>query len=183
MEAKEALQAAVDALKLSYRAYFVPFSKSRNAKKNAKPSDYSLNWHVSIANGSRTLTTDYQQGIAHIPGYQQRMSGRMSVDEFDSIKRACETGKAGGRDSNLGIYLGAKPIPAPELRDVLHSLVLDAGALDYASFEDWAADFGYDTDSREAERIYKACVKIGLELRALIGDAGIASLREAAQDY
>src|SRR3990167_4857080 len=45
----ETLKAAVSALGLKYEAEFVPWSKSRNAKKPpVKPGDYSLNWKLTI---------------------------------------------------------------------------------------------------------------------------------------
>lgn len=181
--AAAALQSAVDALGLTYAAQFVPFSQSRNAKKATKPGDYSLNWRVSITKGGRTLTTDYMQGIGHLPGYTQRT--RWTNDEWEALKHACETGKtvkmrwAGSWQAPMR----GEAIPAPELRDVLYSLALDASVIDAGSFEEWAREFGYDTDSREAERIYKACMKIALELRAMIGEGGVTALREASQDY
>jgi hypothetical protein len=60
---------------------------------------------------------------------------------------------------------------------------MDADAIDHATFADWASDFGYETDSRQAERIYKQCLEIGLKLRAMLGDSTLSELREAAQDY
>jgi hypothetical protein len=180
----ETLKAAVDALGLEYRAEFVPFSKSRNAKKATKPGDYSLNWRVTISKGARRLETDYMQGIGHIPWHQHK--ARYSIDEWEALKYACEQGKTprlpyGSMPSFPS--MGAKPIPAPALYEVLYCLSMDAGAIDYASFEEWAEDFGYDTDSRAGEKIYRECLRIALELRAMIGDAGLQSLRDAAQDY
>jgi hypothetical protein len=175
----ETLKAAVEALGLEYRAEFVPFSKSRNAKKQpAKPGDYSLNWKITINKGARSLTTDYMQGIAHIPGYTQRWSGRLSVDEFENIKAACESGRSG----RVG-FLQGRLIPAPELHDVMYSLAMDAGALDAGSFEEWAGDYGYEPDSRSAEKLYRECLKIALELRAMIGEDGLQKLRDASQNY
>ena len=39
--------------------------------------------------------------------------------------------------------------------------VLDCIASDYTTelFETWASEYGYDTDSRSAERTWKACIK------------------------
>lgn len=182
-EAATKLQAAVEGLGLTYSALFVPFSQSRNAKKATKPGDYSLNWKVTISKGNRSLTTDYMQGIGHLPGYRQNT--RWTNDEWEALKYACENGKV-TRLAYRGTWQaerGASAIPAPELRDVMYSLSLDAGAIDAGSFEEWAGDFGYETDSRKAEQIYQACMKIALELRAMIGEAGINALREAAQDY
>ncbi len=54
---------------------------------------------------------------------------------------------------------------------------LNAIAVDYVDtgdsaydFEDWARDLGYDTDSREAEAIYRACIAQTKDARALLGD-------------
>jgi hypothetical protein len=45
---------------------------------------------------------------------------------------------------------------APQAADVLYSLLLDSSAASQ-SFESWASEFGYDTDSRKAEATYRAC--------------------------
>lgn len=71
----------------------------------------------------------------------------------------------------------------PDVLDVIYSLVADSGVLDAGGFEDWAADYGYDPDSRSAESTYRACLDIALKMRGAIGEAGLESLREAFQDY
>lgn len=60
---------------------------------------------------------------------------------------------------------------APDVETVLDSLCSDASSVVNAdSFEDWAADFGYDADSRRAEKLYQECVKQTDKLRAFLGD-------------
>lgn len=71
----------------------------------------------------------------------------------------------------------------PDATNVIYSLVIDSSVLDHATFESWASEFGYDPDSRKGESIYRACLEIALKMRAAIGDAGMAALREAFQDY
>lgn len=177
----EQRDAVIAALGLTYSAAFVPLSQSRNKDKvtSRKPSDWSLNWRVSIGKNGRSIETDYMQGIAHIPGYKHNQ--RWTQDAFDGTKNAVETGKS-GTVSSIGLGR-VTPIPAPLLRDVLASLVLDASVVDYPDFESWAGDFGYDADSRDAERIYRACLDIGLKLRAMLGDKAMADLRDVFQDY
>jgi hypothetical protein len=75
-----------------------------------------------------------------------------------------------------------KPI-LPDTLDVIYSLVTDADVLNHSSFEDWASEFGYDTDSRKAETIYRECLSTALALRNGIGEDGLRKLQEAAQDY
>ena len=58
----------------------------------------------------------------------------------------------------------------PTLAEVLDCLASDASGVDNAqSFEDWASEYGYDTDSRKAEKTYNICVQQAQELKALLG--------------
>lgn len=59
---------------------------------------------------------------------------------------------------------------SPTLAEVLDCLASDASGVDNArSFEDWASEYGYDTDSRKTERTYQICKKQAQELKALLG--------------
>lgn len=169
----------IESLGLSYNAVFIPQSQSRNkAEKHL-----SLNWKITIGKRAQNvLTTDYMQGIAHIPNYHKivgyGMRRTVAIEQFEKI--ASEQGKyAKSLDSSFML----EKLPAPKLKDVLHSLVMDSDVIDYASFEDWASNFGYDTDSREAERIYKACLDTALKLRNMIGSEAMEKLKVLFQDY
>jgi hypothetical protein len=78
--------------------------------------------------------------------------------------------------------LGAKTI-MPDKLDVIYSLISDSDAIEYGSFEEWAENFDYETDSRKAEAIYRTCLEFGLKLRRALGDKALTELREAFQDY
>lgn len=174
------LKAAMAALGLTIEAVFVPFSQSPR-KEERKPY-HSLNWRVTLKhNGRDVLTTEYMAGCGHAPSYKQ---GRMTIAEDACVKWECEHGYRAipTRGGDPIRAPGSKQL-TPNSADVIHSLVLDASAIDHSSFESWAGDYGYDTDSRKAEAIYRACVDIGLKLRAAIGDDGFRKLQEAGQDY
>jgi hypothetical protein len=176
------LDATIAALGLEYRARFVPQSESRNAKEEQP----SLNWSVTITRGRQTLTTDYMQGIAHLPEYNRLAKVQRTKAAHDYLRSCASTGKYSPVPEKAAFnsfVMGAKPIPAPLLRDVLYCLVMDAGVLDYSTFEQWAGEYGYDTDSRKAEATYRACLEIALQLRAIVGDDGLRKLQEAFQDY
>lgn len=169
----------IDRLGLSIAAQFVPFSQSRNAKPDPKTDDLSLNWRVTVGrNGAPFMEADYMQGIGHAPSYKQ--SARLTVATAEALAFEAEKGRRAPRSG--GLFAGAL-IPEPSAADVLYTLVSDAGALDHPTFEDWAAELGYDTDSRKAEATYRACLEIGLKLRAAVGDGGLEQLRTAFQDY
>jgi hypothetical protein len=68
---------------------------------------------------------------------------------------------------------GKEPKPA----EVLDCLASDASGLENAQdFEDWCAEYGYDTDSRKAERIYKAIQRQAESLKRLLGDSAYETL-------
>lgn len=159
---------------LTIESEFIPFSQSRN-KENTYPS---LNWLVTLKRaGNDLLSTSFSAGWAHCPAYSDPTLGRQdSVQRFKTIREQCETGR-NGKPGKPGTWI------KPDSVDVIYSLVSDSCVLDYASFESWADDFGYDSDSRKAEAIYKACLDIALKLKAAIGADAIERLRESFMDY
>lgn len=74
-----------------------------------------------------------------------------------------------------------RPHP-PEVAAVLNSFVMDGDACNQ-SFEDWADDFGYDKDSRRAEKTYEACKEIGFKMRQIFTRAEIEEIRTMLEDY
>lgn len=69
----------------------------------------------------------------------------------------------------------------PNLVDVVQPLLCDAEGVDARTFDEWAGDYGYDTDSRRALEIYLHCQEIARVMRQLFGadlDAAHALARE-----
>ena len=59
----------------------------------------------------------------------------------------------------------------PKVSSVLDCLASDSASIENAQgFEDWASEFGYDPDSRKAERAFKACEHQAKRLRNFLGD-------------
>lgn len=59
---------------------------------------------------------------------------------------------------------------APKAADVLDCLASDAASVANArNFEDWCAEYGYDIDSRKAERTYNVCLEQADKLKAFLG--------------
>lgn len=196
-EAKERrlkLLSLLDACGLNIEARFVAFSLSRNANPKAKPSERSLNWRITLlqqhldGKAKPILECDYSAGIGHCPCVKTkdraigswRVPG-YSLDEARAIEFETEKGKP--YSANLNWAKPGSKLIVPDRLDVIHSLLSDGDAIEYRGFEDWAANFGYDTDSRKAEETYRACLDIGLKLRSALGDKVLAELREAFQDY
>lgn len=120
-----------------------------------------LKWKVRLYRLNETvLEVEYTAGMAHAPSYP----ALCAVDE-------CRTG--------MRSEFPPKPIQ-PDQRDVIRSVMRDSSALDYGCFEDWARDYGYDTDSRAAEAIYRLCLQRAVMLRANLGKERFDALQLAA---
>lgn len=177
-------RAIFEKLGLTMDAVFVPFSQSRNAHEKQS----SLNWRVTLKVGRQSFTTDYMQGVGHLPNYSHQHSRLVAYD--DAVRKACETGKS-SLIKHKSAYDAAQagrahvstPLTPPTREAVMYSLIMDASAIDYPIYEDWAAGMGYESDSRKGEAIYRQCLEIGLQLRAMLGDNNMEKLREAYQDY
>jgi len=68
-------------------------------------------------------------------------------------------------------------VTRPTFPDILDSLRSDAECA-YPTFEEFADNLGYDSDSRSAEKIYLACCEIERKLRRLVGGKGMVELLE-----
>lgn len=177
---------------IAIESEFVPFSKSRNKdKKDDKGrTRLSLNWKVTLlVNARAVLTTDYGAGAGRCPSYNTKAPASYPGNALGWQKEAaqyeCETGQKAvwvGALSATGFKRASDAI-RPSVHDVLSSLCLDASVIDSGTFEEWAADMGYDTDSRSAEQTYRACLEIGLKMRAGLGDAQLRALRKIYHDY
>lgn len=176
--------AKCETLGLTVACTFVPFSLSRNAKE-AQPS---LNWKCNVLRNGKAITglstVDYMQGSGHCPASK---AGAKRFPIKPDLKRAvaleCETGKRAGFAQHMGRpYQTAASIAPPSAVDVISALCMDSDVIDYARFEDWAECFGYDADSRSAEKTYRACLEIALALRAAIGETELQALREVANE-
>lgn len=189
------------AMGFAVTAEFVPFTKSRNAQPSKvfpvaaphgdrvkpsnyyKPRDLSINWRVTVTHKRGKYSTDYQEGIGHLPEHLQSRSGGYTVEAWDALCFAVEKGNAPRKNPpTWNIGSAAVALTPPTAAAIFYSLSLDGGAA-MQSFDDWAGDFGYDTDSRKAEAIYKACVETGQYLLKCIGPEGLEKLQELFQDY
>ena len=82
-----------------------------------------------------------------------------------------------GRTMTLPYSMGAAHQGEPEIAGVLSCLALDgSGVVNGETFEDWAAEYGYDTDSRKAEATYKTIKAQAKELCALLGTDAFEAL-------
>jgi hypothetical protein len=65
----------------------------------------------------------------------------------------------------------------PEVADVVDAVAAEAAVLEETgSFEEWALQMGFDSDSRHGERVYRTVRRQARLLRALLGDEAYRTL-------
>lgn len=77
-----------------------------------------------------------------------------------------------GRRMVVVFTMGAALTHEPTVREVMNCLFLDSMGYDSNAgrFEDWCSDYGYDTDSRKAERTFRAIERQSKALRRMCGE-------------
>lgn len=137
-------------------------------------------WACTLKFQGRTYSTEYRLGLGHckrVPLLSSHKAPREAVTT--EIARAL---KPYGRVS-IADTEGYVIPTAPSLSDVLQSLASDArGALNARDFEDFCGEYGYDTDSRSAEKVYAACTQVHLELYKLLGGSLYEQLLDCTEE-
>jgi hypothetical protein len=135
---------------------------------------YSFNFGQSLQNSGKWMA------YRHIKGYERIYQSSKNISLFNEevLKTVSELNKTSRkpnrlltRESNIGKNPDFK---APDCYDVLACLT----KYDPGTFEDFCGDFGYDEDSRTAEKTYKAVKNEFLNLERLFTPAQMEKLQE-----
>jgi hypothetical protein len=119
-------------------------------------------WELTLKRGDRAYTFPYGCGFAHCkPGNGGRQPNQKVTLE---IARAM---KPFGKVSVADLEGYVTPT-APDLRNVMECLQSDANCGAYMLFGDFASEFGYDPDSRAAEKTWRACQEARGQLQRLL---------------
>ena len=87
-----------------------------------------------------------------------------------------------GHTYRTEFHQGSAHTEAPTLHDVLSCVLADmAGSVD-STFEDWAPEYGYDIDSRNAERIFNAVQRQNVGMAPLVGNDDLYELHRHFDD-
>lgn len=148
-------------------------TRERIFSKNPEPFKWTCKL---VMNGKKSAGFDYSMGIGHVEKFgrvdaAKKTWGRASSEELKKSLVFNESFFSGS------VFRAAPP----NISDFLQCLALDSYAMQCDFFEDWAQEFGYDTDSREAYRVYKACLKNARKLRDFIGHSLMAELLDCVE--
>ncbi len=73
------------------------------------------------------------------------------------------------RSLTVDFFTGSAHRDAPNAADVLSCLCSDVSCGE-ESFEDFCSSLGYDSDSRKAEKTWKACSRMAPKVRKFLGE-------------
>ena len=126
-----------------------------------------ITFTVAISVDSRhVITTPYSLGLGHFPGAKKRFPGYSELEACQHVARKYPK-KYG-----------------PKKLDVLFSLFSDGGAFFYGeTFEEWADDHGYSSDSIKAKAMFDACDNAGRLLARAFTEDELSCLQEFFQEY
>jgi hypothetical protein len=137
---------------------------------------------VISKDGAKVWNGPYSMGVGHVKLSHHSIPYDLepvlnTVEKYGTTKNKMEHAK-------LAAFLAIKQKVVPSLSDVLYSILIDGSPyFDDETFEDWCANFGYDVDSRKAERMYRVCDDTGRQMVKALGREEIEKLRELFADY
>lgn len=141
-------------------------------------------------NGRKVKTLEYKLGAGHVKRETLEALRRSTDQGLDTLTLNTMIRQPHARHANMTYYrtileaAAKRGKVAPTVADVLHSMLLDGAAhLDSLTFEEWAGEFGYDTDSRRALAMFEACCDEGRAIARACNPEEIAALRDAASNF
>lgn len=130
-------------------------------------------YKFTLTRGSRTYSSEFGQSPIDSAYYEDTLPGRTYT-----LDGGCRTGNYSISDIAKYQWGGQKLIlregKAPDAYSILACLT----TYDPGTFEDFCSEFGYDTDSKRAEKTYNAVVKEWVGVMALWADEEIEKLQE-----
>lgn len=131
----------------------------------------SIGFKVSFSNGKSLVDFDYFLGIGHVKlpnvlPYQIRdfkdSKGQNVMAEhiYRAMQKHATLKKGYGYEkmqAEIASYLAKVQKVQPKSYEVLASICREGVEAIQTDFEEWASNFGYDSDSKKAEKIYLEC--------------------------
>lgn len=164
-----------------------PTLESEETKRDGKPGFWHhLAFAVTLTRDKKTVWAGpYKMGLGNFKAKPLAKAWLRSQPWEKLVHGITDRELSAGTQSVIRAHISHNLLTGgPSLPAVLCSLLSDgAGYFDRLSFEEWAGNYGYDEDSRTAERMFHACQETGRKLARAFAPTEIQELREAFQDY
>lgn len=112
------------------------------------------------------------KGVTKLSCERVDRNPHMSDDKWNADHWRCRLSRRGKR---MAVYFSkgyGHHGKEPSTGEIIESLAMDASGYENSrGFEDWASEYGYDTDSSRARKTYKAVKSEAVRLRKFLGDA------------
>lgn len=143
--------------------------------KFEEPDWPCIGYVVRFTKGGVSLVEEYKLGVDHVKWPKtfaqipQGTPGRL-IPVFNALRNHPNaTLKNKLEHAEAAALLAVKQKVAPKPHEVFACLCRDGLDAHNQSFENWALDFGYDSDSIKAKKVYDHCIDIYHKMAALIG--------------
>lgn len=180
------------AQELTMTAQSVPFRFPAPADPNTESPWHkdALHFAVAIWKGAGVSKIPLWQGCYSVgPAHPEQWAKGLNASELFKVglnaaqvknmastpwqRETVESSETRARVTEL--YRAAAPL---ELAGVLESLQCDISGIEGATFADWAADIGADTDSRSALATFEQCRAIYYQMSAALGADDFATFQQ-----
>lgn len=146
--------------------------------------------HVIGTKGSAAF--DYSGGILAFstPADRDRLMKRYKRIRTDNradilakiLSRNVKASQNVDRPHVMRVFRDLASLSKPKATDLIACLILNANGTDQ-TFEQWAADLGYDSDSRKAEAIFNAFKDTARKLAAILSPEQRTEAEQIAANY
>jgi len=144
---------------------------AERATSNLNMGDDMFHWLVTLSHNGQQFKTLYSMGYGHVedkngnPVHNYHYSPKQLA--FIPLRGEDYENNIGWTKAKMRGYRAA----TPKVSDVLDCLASDSSGYDNArNFEDWASEYGYDTDSRKAYATYQTVAEQAKALKHFLGE-------------
>lgn len=155
-------------LGIEFKATFIKNDFHFNEDKNTRDI-----YNLTLKRGNRIAHFEFGQSIMNSQYYKDSIEGRTYT-----LNGGCRTGNYIINDINKYQNGGNKLTLIKGKTPTEYDLLASLTKYDPGTLEDFCSEFGYDTDSKKAEKIYNAVKEEYLKVCALFNDAEMEELSE-----
>lgn len=123
-------------------------------------------WKIELSRAGKVFAGKYSAGFAHCKPvksvFQKGPREKVTQKIARAFKPHCTL--------TLSDLEGEVTPTPPTLLSYLYCIQSDASSGEHLLFEDFADEFGYDVDSRKAEKIWRACQQTRGELQKFLAE-------------
>lgn len=173
-QVKNEIELAVESFLQEIGVKFVVYAAGTGLNRDGWTCD---GWRAEFRNKTGTVEMfDYFTGTGHRVIFNER------AYEFEKLKlKGLNPRCIAAEQVRKQMEQCVHPFP-PFAASVLYSLVTDSSA-NNMSFNNWCAEYGYDTDSIKALTTYNACCENAKRMRKIFTRDQIEKISELLQDY